>query len=214
MENLPNEINQNDFSNITEVKNDFRGERVMLKKEAFVNQIKRQFNVDIENVTIDEKVEKKIGWNFSPAMVKELLNIAKEKNPNEIKNIHILTNNIADHVEYTEDIFGDPTGLSFEEKRRIKSEKVLEILKTEVKKLFNSDPKVVDSFGNQEIKNNDLIIMDRHNEAVRISNINEKFPRQVSILPMETELDNNRKFLGGDFATGELINMLREDFEK
>ena len=31
----------------------------MLKKEAFVNQIKRQFNVDIENVTIDEKVEKR-----------------------------------------------------------------------------------------------------------------------------------------------------------
>jgi hypothetical protein len=214
--------------------------RICLDKEKFMSMVKKQFNIEIENEIIDRKIEKKIGYSFSPEMVDELLNMAIKKNDNEIKNVYVLIGNLIDHTgkEYLENL---PSNLELSEieVERMKEDikvsvpsfteseinnyikdnkekfaKVLDILKTEIKKVLDLEPKIIDFIEYSKIEKSDLVIVDRHNLFVRRDNMDEKIPKQVSMLPMETELKNNRDFLGKDFATDGLIEKLREEFTK
>ena len=168
----------------------FRGEVLVSK---IFELLKKDFSVEVESNTIDYKISKVLG-NFSFESIKTLLEIAKSKN-NNIKEIYILTNNLTDHIDNS------------------LKDKALEILKEEIQKEFGFEPKIVpiiDTISDESIQ----VIVDRHNHAVSRSNLDERFPKQVSMLPLENELFNNQQFLGNELRNKNLIKELRKEFIK
>ncbi len=148
--------------------------------------------------TIDEKLSKILGGTFSPELVKSLFEIAKQKNKN-IKQIYILTENIKDHV-HTED------------KEQVK-ETVVSTLVDEVKKDFSLEPIILPTMNASDIKDGDHIIVDRHNPLVH-GDIVQKKPTQFSVLPLETEISNNERYLEEKADKSKLVTILRKEFEE
>jgi len=192
---------------------------------------KTHFNIEIKKETIDDKIEKKTANGFSPEIVKGLFEMAKKKNSN-IKQVYILSLNIADHAPYPLEISNfkqyedsakeigqeivetdavDVEGIE-EEKKRMSF--ILAVFKKATKEEFGIEPKLITTINQEDIKEGDLVVVDRHNSACSKLKINEQFPKQVSILPLESEIRNNEKFLGDKFTDSGLIKNLRKDFEK
>lgn len=160
---------------------------------AFRDLLKIHFNIELKKETIDSILGKKIGRGFSQELIKSLFEIAKQKNKN-IKKVYILTKSIDDHVNSSE------------------KEKVLPILIEEVKQNFGMDPIIIPTIHESQIQEGDLIIADRHNELV-FEAVKRK-PTQFSVLPIETELSNNERYLENKIEKDRLVTLLRKEFEK
>ena len=161
---------------------------------------KEKFDISLPtdiHQTIDRKIAKEMNSNFSIEQVKGLFEIAKQKNPN-IKQVYILSDNITDHVV------------------PFPKEEVIDLLKEQVQAELHVEPTIIPTITLEEIKEGDLIIADRHNHAIAFSDnkINELLPRQVSILPLESELFNNQQFLNEEIQGDILVKSLRKVFEK
>lgn len=192
----------------------------------FEKLLKIHYNIDYSfGITIDSRLREKLGQEFSPQVAKVLFEIAKRKNEN-IQQVYILTLNIADHT--TKDVlnlkeYGNQAKeishtISYtsgwnteEEKKRITL--VSTVLKDVAWKELGVEPELVATLNKADIKHGDLIVVDRHNPAIVVEKINEIFPKQISQLPLETELYNNQKFLGDEMASKGLVNVLRKIFE-
>jgi hypothetical protein len=193
--------------------------------EVFQKLLKTHYNIDFDPYTsIDEKLRKKIGQDFSVDLAKSLFEIAKNKNKN-IKQVYILNNNIGDHAiltsdnsEYVDSAKEITTSITFEsnesEERKERVSLILAILKKAVEEEFGIEPKIVQTIKQSDISEGDLVIVDRHNSAISNEKLNEILPKQISLLPIETELYNNERFLGNELPSDSLANMLRKDFEK
>ena len=165
---------------------------------AISELFKEKFSVDMPfygDKTIDRKIDKALGQNFSPELAVGLLEIAKQKN-HDIKRVYILSANISDHVG------------------NFPKENVADLLKDTVQKEFGIEPNVVATISATNIVEGDLIIVDRHNPTVSFLKLNETLPRQISLLPIETELFNNEQFLGEEIQSNTLVAQLRKNFEK
>lgn len=174
--------------------------------------LKQKFNISVSEDTIDQKIEGRDGA-FSAELVGDLLRIAKQKNKN-IKNIFILTENISDHALIDEDGKKIIPNLEFGSDYRVKAKKrVINTLVDEVKKNFGMEPIIVDVIDKYDIHNGDHIIADRHNPIIRADIFKEK-PTQFSVLPLETELYYNEKYLGNPIGTNKLVDLFRKKFEK
>lgn len=186
---------------------------------------KKHFNIDLKlDDTIDSKIREQLNFKFSPELTKELLEIVKSKNPN-VKQVYILNNSIGDHAgdmsAYAPEYINSAKEIgasivseeSFEERREHES-LVLAILKKAVKEEFGVEPAIVSTLHQGDIKDGDLVIVDRHNSLVSDEKLNEVLPKQVALLPIETELHNNEQFLGGEVSSEGLANRLRKGFEK
>ena len=149
-------------------------------------------------VTIDEKIGAVLGGTFSPELVKNLFEIAKQKNSN-IKKVYILTGNIDDHI-YTED-------------REMVLPTVVPILIDEATNNFGVEPTVLSTMNESEIQDGDFVVVDRHNPMLR-GGIVQKKPTQFSVLPLETELSNNERYLENKPSNAKLTTLLRKQFEK
>lgn len=148
--------------------------------------------------SVDEKIGAVLGGTFSPELVKNLFEIAKQKNSN-IKKVYILTGNIDDHI-FTED-------------RDAVLPTVVPTLVDEAKKSFGVEPVVLPTMNGSQVQDGDFIIVDRHNALVR-GGIVEQKPTQFSVLPLETELSNNERYLENKPSHTKLTTLLRKQFEK
>lgn len=159
--------------------------------------LKQYYDIDSDLTrwtTIDAKIEKLLESTFSSESVRGLLEMAKGKN-NNIKEVYILSNNIADHVS------------------DFPRDKVMTVLREEVIKEFGFEPKIIstiDDILNQSIQ----VIADRHNDAVCLSKLAERFPKQISMLPLGSELLNNERFLEGNMCGIKIADEIRKVFEK
>ncbi|MFH1608424.1 MAG: hypothetical protein ABH951_00190 [Patescibacteria group bacterium] len=172
--------------------------------------LKEKFNITIVSqpvederfapplISIDEKIAKILASTFSQELIGELFSIAKQKNQN-IKKVYILTENINDHIHGKNRDEVIPT--------------VISVLTDEVKKNFGIEPIILPTMSESEIKDGDLIVVDRHNLLVR-GKIVEQKPTQFSMLPMETELSNNERYLENKPEKSKLIILLHKEFEK
>lgn len=173
------------------------------KTRLDINKIlKQKFNISINDILIDEKIDSATEHAFSSELVEELLSIAKQKNK-DIRKIYILTENISDHV-------GD--GLDKKAK-----DKVTDKLVSAIKKNFNIKPIIVETMDYSDIKVGDHIIVDRHHPLLRMNGegitANQKKPCQFSVLPLATELNNNERYLENKKGKN-LATILRKQFEK
>lgn len=197
-------------------------------KKALAKLLKIHYNIDYNPWgTIDAKLEGKLGHAFSPELVKGLFEIAKKKNE-DMQKVYILTLHIADHTpkqevlnlkEYedlAEEISRTITytnGWDTEEAKKQIS-LVSAVLRETAEKELGIKPELIATVNMEDIQKGDFFVVDRHHPAVSKGNINERFPQQVLLLPLETELLNNEKFLGNKFPGEGLAMMLRRDFEK
>ncbi len=165
---------------------------------------KEEFDVTLDSYssnTIDMKIARSLGENFSPELVQSLFEIAKQKNSN-IQKVYILSDNISDHV------------------RDFPKDKVLDSIKEKVQSEFGLSPIVVPTLNKNDIKAGDLIVLDRHNTLVNsltdpeTYKIPKDFSLQVSLLPLETELHNNEQLTDKKIESGTLVETLRKSFEK
>jgi len=146
--------------------------------------------------TIDDTINQKTGFGFSPEVASVLVEIAKQKNPGA-KKIYIIRECLEDHVagNFSED-------------------EIVQILTEEVKKAFGVEPIVVpelDRIIEKAISDPSVhIIKDRH--AGQYDFVDEH-PKQVSSLPLITELHKNEEFLQLEAKEGGLAAYLREAFE-
>lgn len=163
---------------------------------AFSELLKKHYNIDFSAWdTIDQKIKELLDYKFSPELVKGLIDIAKRKNKN-IQQILILTDSLADHV-------GD-----------FPRENVLSVIRDEVRKEFGKDAKVVSTI--EDLNDGDLAIVDRHNNLISHLKFDISHPKQVSILPLETEIFNNQENLKENVLDDNMdfIRKLRKIFEK
>lgn len=178
--------------------------------------LKQYYDIDSDlssGTTIDSKISELLQSNFSSESVRGLLEIAKGKN-NNIKEVYILSNNIADHTGDFLDFFKDEVSrLKEEDIGDFYRDKVVAILKEEAIKEFGFEPKVIstiDNISDQSIQ----VITDRHNNAIYSQNLAERFPKQISMLPLASELFNNERFLGGSMCGTKVADEIRKIFEK
>jgi len=172
-----------------------------ISTNTFKKIIEEKYNIRISpNDFIENKINEVLMEDFSPKLVDELFEIANQKNPN-IKQVYILSDAITDHV--------------YEDKSNFPKEKVLPTLVEEARKFFGVEPIVLPIINESLIKEGDLIIVDRHNPSLKGDIVKQK-PTQFSVLPMETELSNNDRYLGGNHlkVSGGLTEKLRNIFEK
>lgn len=90
---------------------------------------------------------------------------------------------------------------------------VAAVFKKVVQEKFGIEPIIQVAIKAADVVEGDLVIIDRHNSHSS-DKIDEKMPRQVSLLPIESELQNNEKYLGKEFANPNLIKSMRAKFEK
>jgi hypothetical protein len=162
---------------------------------------KKNFDVTLSpyDNTIDSKIAKALGYNFSPDLIQSLFEIAKQKN-SDIQKVYILSDNISDHV-------GD-----------FPKDKVLDVLKEKVESEFGLSAIIVPTLCN--IEKGDHVVFDRHNHLMSslvdldTYRLPENISHQVSLLPLETELHNNEQFGGKKLESGTLVETLRKSFEK
>lgn len=162
---------------------------------------KKNFDVTLSQYnTIDRKIAKVLDCNFSPDLVKSLLEIAKQKNA-DIKRVYILSDNLADHV-------GD-----------FPKDQVLEVLREKVQSELGVTPIIVPTFDYHDIQKGDHIIFDRHNHFmgslvdVETYTLPKDLSLQFSLLPLETELHNNEQFGDKKIESSTLVKTLRKSFE-
>ena len=167
---------------------------------TFEELIKEKLGIEISSTFIESEMNETFKNDFSPKLVDELFEIAKGKNSN-IKQVYILSEAITDHV--------------YEFRSNFPKDKVVPTLVEEARKTFGIEPVVLATINESEIKEGDLIVVDRHNSSVRGDIVSRK-PTQFSVLPMETELSNNDRYLTGNHTklSGELSKKLRKIFEK
>jgi len=169
-----------------------------VRMEILPTLLKEKFNIDFsfdEDVLIETRVEQMLGGRFSVEVVKTLLNIAKEKN-SDIKEVYLLSENITDH-----------TGSEFPK------EEILPTWQKEIETELGIEAKVVPTLTERDIKEGDLFIVNRHNPAISNLDLAKKFPKQVLLLPLESELRNNEQ-TGQSVAGDGVTKMLRAAFEK
>lgn len=199
------EISLNDFPSeleLNEVPAHPQNEKRMDRQKIF-DLFKEKMNItilcdkDAFPETIDKKITEVLGGTFSPELVVSLFEIAKQKN-NDIKNVYILTENIDDHI-YTAD-------------RDQVLPTVVPTLVEGAKIAFGVDAVILPTINASDIKDGDLIVTDRHNKIIRDGAVAQK-PSQFSVLPLETEISNNERYLENKPEQSKLITILRREFE-
>jgi len=106
--------------------------------------------------------------------------------------------------------------INCEAKRRKKS-LVSAVFKKVIQEKFGIDPIMKPTIKATDILEGDLVVVDRHNEAISShghEDIDKRKTRQVSLLPIESELRNNEEYLGKEFANPNFIKSMRAKFEK
>jgi hypothetical protein len=194
LEEIPNELNfipktytynEKEFARLSDDK-DFL--KVLMEKWGVY------FPKNPSGNTIDKTISKKLGFGFSPEIVKTLFDIAKQKNSN-LKQILILTDHLTDHV------------------RDFPREQVLPLLQKGAMDAFSIEAKTLPIIEEKDVKDDELIVLDRHNEAHGRNDLGKKMPMQTLLLPLETELFNYEQATGKK-PNFDLVSIVRKEFEE
>lgn len=117
-----------------------------------------------------------------------------------------------ERLKELENILGPEELIQCEKKRR-KESIVSAVFKKVIQEKFGIEPIMRPTIKAADVAEGDLVIIDRHN-SYSSDEIDKKMPRQVSLLPLESELQKNEEYLGKDFANPNLIKSMRAKFEK